>query len=242
MVVISKISNKRLIKGYRYEVQNIWNSGKNQHWVEGKLQLVGFGRYSVNSFTDTSGNPISKIDFTSNTPIVDKFIKFEDCSEGEILICTSDSYKTLANGSMYKIEKLKRTEKELNGFNGRKWIQKEDKIKFEGLPRFLKFNGWSFRKLTPSEAREISLGSLLNGDEPNIVKTSNIRGIDMALNKEKTLMESLSKTILDVNRHHLSIIDWTCQKTADKLRIKPEDFNDLLNMTLGEILEKIEKV
>jgi hypothetical protein len=240
MIVISKVSNKRLIKGHRYEVQNIWNSGKNQRWLEGKVQLVGFGRYSVNSFTDTNGSPIANIDYSSNIPIADRFIKFEDCVEGEILICTTDHYKTIAKGSMYKIQNLKRTEVVLTGFNGRKWIHREDQIKFEGISRFFKFNGWGFRKLTSSEAREISLGSLLNGEEPNIVKTTNIRGIDVSSNKHKTLMESLSKTILDVNRHHLSIIDWTCQKTAEKLRLKPEDFEDLLNMTLGEILEKIE--
>jgi hypothetical protein len=50
----------------------------------------------------------------------------------------------------------------------------------------------------------------------------------------------LSKSIIDPNRHHLSILDWTCQKSGTNLGITPDDYSDILNMTLKEILEKIE--
>jgi len=239
MIVISKLENKRLIKGHRYEVQNLWNSGTNQRWVEGKVHLVGFGRYSVDSFTDDNGNPLPKINYSSNIIQANISIKFEDCKEGEILICNTDQYKTLTKGAMYKIQSLKSVEFDVNGFNN-KYTRVEKSIKFEGFNRYLKFNGWSFRKLTPGESREISLSSILNGEEPNIIKTKDIRGIDLSLNKYKSLMEIISKTILDNNKHHLSIIDWSCKKTGDKLKIIPEDFNELLNMTLSEILEKLE--
>jgi hypothetical protein len=239
MIVISKLENKRLIKGHRYEVQNLWNSGTNQRWVEGKVHLVGFGRYSVDSFTDDNGNPLPKINYSSNIIQANISIKFEDCKEGEILICNTDQYKTLTKGAMYKIQSLKSVEFDVNGFNN-KYTRVEKSIKFEGFNRYLKFNGWSFRKLTPVESREISLSSILNGEEPNIIKTKDIRGIDLSLNKYKSLMEIISKTILDNNKHHLSIIDWSCKKTGDKLKIIPEDFNELLNMTLSEILEKLE--
>ncbi len=241
MIVISKIANKKLLKGHRYEVQNLWNNGSNQRWVEGKVQLLGFGRYSVDSFTDTNGSPLPKTNYTSTQIQVERFIKFEDCKEGEILVCNSDHYKTLAKGSMYKIEKLEKIESEVTGFGGRKWNRVDTSIKFEGIKRKLKFNGWAFRKLTSEESREISLGSILNGEEPAIVKTADIRKIDLSANKNKTLMESIAKTILDTNRHHLSIIDWTCQKTGEKLRIKPEDFKELLDMKLSDIIAKIEK-
>ncbi len=108
MIVISKIANKKLLKGHRYEVQNLWNNGSNQRWVEGKVQLLGFGRYSVDSFTDINGSPLPKTNYTSTQIQVERFIKFEDCKEGEILVCNSDHYKTLAKGSMYKIEKLEK--------------------------------------------------------------------------------------------------------------------------------------
>jgi len=124
---------------------------------------------------------------------------------------------------------------------GKKFIHTEKNIKFEGLSRKLKFNGYSFRKLTPKENREISLNSILNNESPKIVKTSDIRAIEFVPNKNKTLMEVISKTILDSNRHHLSIVDWSCQKTGEKLRIKKDDFNDLLEMKLSDILTLIEK-
>lgn len=240
MIVTSKIENKRLLKGHRYEVQDLWNSGTNQRWIEGKVHLIGFGRYSVDSFTDDNGNPLPKINYSSNTTQNPRFIKFEDCEEGEILICNTEHYKTLTKGLMYKIQSLKSVEFEVKGFNNNKYTRVENSIKFEGINRYFKFNGYSFRKLTPGESREISLSSILNNEEPNIIKTKDIRGIDFSLNKEKVLMETISKTILDKNRHHLSIIDWSCQKIGDKLKIKPDDFNELLNMTLSEILEKLE--
>jgi hypothetical protein len=240
MIVISKIANKKLLKGHRYEVQQLWNDGTNQRWVEGRIQLLGFGRYSVDNFTDTSGNPVPKSNYISTQPQVERYIKYEDCKVGEILVCNSDNYKTLAKGSMYKIEKLDRVESEINGWNGNKWIKKDDRVKFEGINRKLKFNGWAFRKLTPEEAREISLGSLLNGEEPEIIKTDSIRKIDMVVNKEKALMEVIAKTLIDENRHHLSIIDWSCQKTGEKLRINPDDFKEILDMKLSDILKKIE--
>lgn len=240
MIVISKIANKKLLKGHRYEVQNLWNGGNNQRWVEGKVELVGFGRYSVDNFTDTSGNPLPKTNYaTAKTP-VDRFIKFEDCKEGEILVCNSDHYKTLAKGSMYKIEKLEKVETERASWGGRNYKHVETSIKFVGINRKLKFNGWAFRKLTSEENRDISLGSILTGEEPKIVKTTSIRKIDMAVNKERTLMEIIAKTLLDENRHHLTIIEWSCQKTGEKMRIRPDDFKEILDMKLSDILEKIE--
>lgn len=242
MIVISKIANKKLLKGHRYEVQQLWNAGNNQRWVEGKVQLVGFGRYSVDNFTDTNGNSLPKTNYVSTQPQVERFIKYEDCKVGEILVCNSDHYKTLAKGSMYRIEKLDKVETEVNTWGGNKWVRKEESIKFEGINRKLKFNGWAFRKLTPEETRDISLGSILTGEEPDIVKTTAIRKIDMSVNKERTLMEVIAKTLLDENRHHLTIIEWSCQKTGEKLRIKPDDFKDILDMKLSDILEKIETI
>lgn len=241
MIVISKVANKVLLKGHRYEVQNLWNAGTNQRWLEGKVQLIGFSRYSVDSFTDENGNPLPKTNYTSVVRPVERFIKFEDCKDGEILVCNSDHYKTLAKGSMYKIEKLEKKETEKTGWNGRTWTHSEFTVKFEGIKRKLKFNGWAFRKLTQEESREISLGSILSGQDPVIVKTTSIRKIDMVDNKEKALMEVIAKTILDSNRHHLSVVDWSCQKTGEKLRINPDDFKDLLDMKLSDIIEKIEK-
>lgn len=241
MIVISKLDNTKLIKGQRYEVESLWNSGKNQRWCEGRVQLLKIGRFSVDGFTDISGNPLPKTDFSNNMLKEESYIKFEDCVEGEILICKTDQYKTLAKDAMYKIQSLISKEFEVVGFNGKKWTRIENSLKFEGFTRYFKFNSYSFRKLTPSESREISLSSILNGDEPNIIKSKDIRGIDLSIDKEKSLMHAISKSILDTNRHHLSIIDWSCRKTGNRLKLKTEDFADLLNMTLSEILKKLDK-
>jgi hypothetical protein len=249
MIVISKVSNKRLIKGHRYEVQSLFNNGSNQRWIEGKIKLVGSGRFSVDNFTDAAGSPIAKINYQSPLKEVDRFVKFEDCKEGDILVCLSDNYKTMARGSMYKIEKLEKKEISRGGgggggsnfgYSGLRTYH-DHNIKFVGLKRKLKFNQWNFRKLTAEELREVSLGQILSNEEPNIVKSSDIRKIDLIENKEKMLMAIISRTILDVNRHHLSIVDWSCQKTGEKYRIKPEDFNKILDMKLSEILEILEK-
>lgn len=240
MIVISKLSNKKLLKGHRYEIFQLWNSGNNQRWVEGKLHISGFGRYSVSNFTDTSGNPIANIDFKTNQVHVERNIKFDDVSEGEVLVCSTDRYKTLAKDCMYRIEKLEKKESERIGYNGQKWISVEHSVRFEGVTRKIKFNGWSFRKLTPEESREISLNTILHNKQPDIVKTSKIRKIELVQNKEKTLMEFLSMTLLDRNRHHLSVIDWTCKKTGEKFGITPEDFNSLLELPLKDILTKID--
>ena len=61
----------------------------------------------------------------------------------------------------------------------------------------------------------------------------------MISNKELELMCMLSKSIIDPNRHHLSIIDWACQKSGTNLGIIPNDYTTLLNMSLKDILEKI---
>ena len=53
-------------------------------------------------------------------------------------------------------------------------------------------------------------------------------------------MKNLSKSIIDENRHHLSILDWACYKTGSMMGIVKEDYNELVNMSLKDILELIE--
>lgn len=55
-------------------------------------------------------------------------------------------------------------------------------------------------------------------------------------------MEIIAKTLLDENRHHLSIIEWSCQKTGEKMRIVPDDFKEILDMKLSDILAKFETI
>jgi hypothetical protein len=239
MIVICKRPTKRLVKGVRYETGSLYNSGNNQRWQEGTVEILGIGRFVVDNFTTTDGNPLPKTDIIVRpTPLEQP--TFEQLSKGDILICTSDGYKTLGKGCMYQIEELKVKSEQKMGWNKQPYTHVEKSIKFVGIPRTLKFSPWRFRKLTAQEAREISLNSVLHGEEPVIVKSKDIRKIELVANKELELMSALSKSIIDPNRHHLSITDWACQKSGQNLGITSDDYTYLLNMSLKDILEKIE--
>jgi hypothetical protein len=239
MIVICKRPTKRLVKGVRYETGSLYNDGTNQRWQEGTVEIVGVGRFVVDNFTTTDGNPLPKINvIVPRAPIND--LKFSDLTKGDILVCISDNYKTLGKGCMYQIEQLVTKSHQKIGWNKQPFTHTEQTIKFVGIPRVLKFSYWRFRKLSPQEAREISLNSVLHGEEPVIVKSKDIRKIELIANKELELMSMLSKSIIDTNRHHLSIIDWACQKSGANLGITSDDYTTLLNMSLKDILEKIE--
>ncbi len=240
MIVVCKKPTKRLVKGVRYETGSLYNNGNNQRWQEGTVEILGIGRFVVDNFTTEDGKPLPKTNIIVNRD-QPRQLTFEDLSKGDILICTSDNYKTLGKGCMYQIEELKSISSQKVGWNKQPYTHTEKTIKFVGIPRTLKFSSWRFRKLTPQEAREISLNSVLHGEEPEIVKSKDVRKIELVANKEAELMNVLSKSIIDINRHYLSIIDWACQKSGSNLGITPKDYEDLLNMPLKDILEKIDK-
>lgn len=233
MIVICKRETKRLIKGVRYEVKNLWNNGNNQRWLEGKVEIKGIGRFVVGNFTDINGNNLPKINITnpSNNQVVNQ-LRFEDIKVGDVIICTSDSYKTLIQNGMYKIESKELLER---GQGSLKRI--ESYIKLTGVKRKLKFISWRFRSLTSDESREISLKSILDGEEPEIITTTNLRKIDMVTDKNKELIKILSKSILDENRHHLSILEWAFRKSGNGMGITSEDYTPLLGLKLSEIIQ-----
>jgi hypothetical protein len=229
MIVICKKETKKLVKGVRYEAEGLWNNGTNRGWLEGTVQIKNIGRFTINNFTDTNGNSLPKINIIPTVEPL-RSLRFEDIKEGDIVVCLVDSYKTIIKGGMYKIES--KIIKKINNY-GRNYI------KLEGLSRYIIFSPWCFRKLTPQENREMSINSLLEGKSPDIIKSSNIRKIDMVKNKDAELINLLCKSILDRNRHHLSIVDWAV-KIGNNLSVKKEDYKDLINLKLSEIFKKIE--
>lgn len=233
MIVICKRETKRLVKGVRYEVQNLWNDGTNQRWIEGKVEIKNIGRFVTNNFTDINGNDLPKVNINnpSNNQVVNR-LRFEDIKVGDIIVCTSDSYKTLIKNGMYKIES-----KELLERGQGSWKRTDNYIKLTGVKRKLKFSSWRFRSLTSDESREISLKSILDGEEPEIITTTNLRKIDMVTDKNKELIKILSKSILDENRHHLSILEWAFRKSGSGMGITNDDYTPLLDLTLSEIIQ-----
>ena len=239
MIVICKKGTKKMVKGLRYEVLNLWNDGTCARWQEGKIEILGFGRFVVGNFTDTDGKPLPKIKIVKPRPVL-KNLEFSELKKGDILVCKSDRYKTIAKDAMYKIESLKEVVTVKTGWNKQPYNHTERSIKFEGLPRSMKFNSWVFRKLTPEESREISLNKILHDEDAKVITNSKTRKIDLVINKNLELMKNLSKSIVDENRHHLSILDWSCYKTGSMSGIVKEDYNELMNMSLKDILELIE--
>jgi hypothetical protein len=238
MIVVCKKATKKLVKGLRYEVQNLWNDGGNQRWLESKIEIKGIGRYSVDNFTDTDGKSLPKINFLTPRPVY-RTLTFEELKEGDILVCTCDSYKTLAKDSMYRISKLITKSTDYRGYNGTIHQRVDKNVQFEGIKRAIKFSSWKFRKLSSEESREIQLSSILNGEKPPVIITSSARKIDLVTNKDRVLMNLLAKSILDSNRHHLSILEWAIQKVGNNYSITEEDYKSLLNLSLKEVLEKL---
>jgi hypothetical protein len=239
MNVICKRGTKRLIKGHRYTIKNLWNDGTNRTWLEGKLEIEGVGKFNVTGFTDTDGNDLPKISIIA--PVVKSIrVKFSDLKIGDILICDHDRYKTMVKGAYYRIEKLESVEYERITYNGNTHKYTDNYIRFEGIKRRLIYNDWLFRGLSNDELREINLNRVLNNEEPKILGETNVRKLEYLNDKDKALIENLAQAILDKNRHHLSVIEWACQKTGEKLGIKIEDYYKFRSMTLDEILNYLE--
>lgn len=238
MIVICKKESKRLIKGFKYEVSYLRNT-PNPRANNGRISIKGIGGYSVDSFTDIDGNEIPKIDYTApQESIPVKEFKFEDLVKGDFLMCKVDNYKTLVKGNIYKIESLNTTTTESTGYGGVKHIYHSHFVKFEGTQRKLKFSNWCFRPLTIGEARELTLNKVLKDEDFEVIDMKKYRKIDLIKNKDEELLKVISKSILDTNRHHLSIIEWGCK--ISNLNINKEDYDYLLNLSLKDILEKIE--
>lgn len=231
MIVICKRPTKRLVKGLRYEVASMYNS--TTHYVSyGTVLIKGIGSFSVKNFTDVDGNPLPKINITGVAHNY-KLLEFSELKTGDIIVCMTDRYKLLSKNCIYRIESLQEAEK--SGIN---FKFKTSFIKLEGIPRKIIFNGWRFRKLNTDESRDMTIGKIFNEDD-KVIKTK-IRKIDLSPNKKTELIKALSKSILDPYRHQLSIIEWTCQKSSENLGIIPDDFKELLELPLKDILTEIE--
>jgi hypothetical protein len=241
MKVIAIKSTKKIIKGFTYEVINLHNDGKNNRWLEGIVEIKNIGRFTVNNFTTEDKKPLPKINIVTPKEEV-KILQYGDLKKGDILICKSDSYKTLVKDGMYKIEDLITRSSQRTGWNGSTSTYSEHFIKFEGVSRKLIFSNWRFNKLPSDQAREMVLNQVLYDEDDNVVRTDfkAVRKIEFVKNKELELMKVLSKSMLDENRHHLDMIDWGCQQICKNMNITKVDYTKLLSMTLQDILNLIE--
>jgi hypothetical protein len=243
MIVIRKTSTTKLIKGARYQVQTLWNGSGNQNWRQGRIRLVGLGTYSVDGFTDINGNPVPKVNYQNPNVQETKLTEGSEVKDGDILVCLSDRYKNLTKGAMYQVEKVFKEEYQVKNFTtgGPPYTRVEYYVKFKIMSRKIRFWGWNFRKLTTAELRDFAIGDLLGEGNDKVVTDPNIKKIDLVPNKNKLLIQFLAKTILDDKRHQLSPLDWCCQKVAHNWGLKPEDFGDLMKMSMEDLFKKMEE-
>ncbi len=235
MIVIAKKGTTKLVKGARYEVRSLFNSTNRSR--TNRVYLKGIGGYVVDNFTTTDGQPLPKIDWQEAAVVPEKRIEFEDLKVNDIIVCKSDRYSTLIQGAKYRIVDLKSTTTQAPG---KKYIRTAKKVKFEGCNRYFDYSHYRFRKLTIDESRELQLSSVLDDEVNSCSVDVNIRKIDAIDNKNATLIKVLAKSIIDVYRHELDVVDWGCQKSGSKLKITRDDYKKLLKMSLKDILNIIE--
>lgn len=231
MKVIAKKTSSRVLKDNEYEVLSIWNDGT-EAWREGSIKLVNVtGYHQASNFITLDSKELPEIKFDND---VRKYTSYDELSVNDILICKSDRYKSMIKGGYYKIEKLTQAIGKYNTTNY---------VKLEGVSRKLVFDCYSLDKLPTEIAREMSLNQVLYDEEDKIIRTDfkKQRKLDFVVNKELFFMELLSKSILDPNRHNIDIIDWTCVQSKKKIDLTREDFDDVLKMSLGDILKLIDK-
>lgn len=217
MILISLKSSKRIVKGIRYEAESI----DNNHPIHpGQVYIKDIGWYSAKNFSDINGNPIPRI--KTARPQTQPMLQDSDIQVGDILVCITDNFSTFKEGSRYEIERID----VIKGF-----YSDRSKVKFKDIKRTIYFNPWSFRKMNTTELRTMALNKFFNEAEEEITKP--------VVLKEKVLMELLSKSILDRNRHHFSILDWGIEQLSNK-KIKKNDYDSLMEMKLKDILEILE--
>ena len=239
MNIICKKGTTKLVKGHSYEVVAMWNSNTSTYK---SVRLKDFGSYSVKNFTTMDGKPLPEIDIPLPTNFYNyDLLKGEDVTKGDIIVCKQDNYKSLVKDGMYRVEEINRKVTPRTSYSGTLLQPSiEYFIKFEGVKRKLKLNGWCFRKLTTAEARELALNQLLFDETTGLITTNDTRKIDLVQDKNLELVKIVSKAILDPNRHGLKILDWGIQQVSKKTEIKVDDYADLLEMSLKDILDLIE--
>lgn len=233
MRVIYKGDSKKLIKNEIYEVDSLYNNGTNTRWLEGSIFING-SKFNVDKFVKEDGSKIDKVNIVNNSKLTNNFIDFNDLQKGDIIICITDTLKSLVKDKMYIIENL-----EIEYVNSTPRPYKINYVTFNGINKRFIFSNWKFKKLDSDKAREIALESLLDNKEPNYVTKIPKRKIDISDNKNKDLIILLSKSILDKNRHKLSVLDWACLQLGTTLSVNKEDYSELLNMKLKDVLKLI---
>jgi len=225
MVIKAKQDKNKVLKGVQYETDYIQYGGMRVMSNDGTY----LGYYKKEDFTMPNGSEIT-IDRYDNRRASTNSISIDQLKVGDIVVCnTNRNYKYLVKGGKYRIS-------EVEIIKGNTF--KSGFIRFEGYKRKLTWSPWNFRKLNTQESRDLAISQIFDKEENFSVEF--VRKIEQTQNKEKELFEAISKSVLDKNRHQLSIIEWAVRKSSKHMDFNLEDFNDILDMKLSEIIKMID--
>jgi hypothetical protein len=225
MIIKAKQDKNKVLKGVQYETDYISYGSMRVMSSDGTY----LGYYKKEDFTLPSGAEIKTDRYDVRQSM--SSITADQLKVGDIVVCnTNRNYKYLVKGGKYRISEVEVINK------GNRWSS--GFVRFEGYKRKLKWSPWNFRKLTTQESRDLAINQIFDKEENFSVEF--IRKFEQAHNKEKELFEAISKSAMDKNRHQLSIIEWAVRKTSKHMDLKLDDFDDILDMKLSEILEMID--
>jgi hypothetical protein len=236
MQVRCKKGTRKIVAGVVYEVTSLHNSSTDRNK---KIYIKGFNSsYRACSFTQLDGSDLPTISWSSrtNTNVYGKF-EASDIKVDDILVCQSNNYQHLIAGEKYRVveTKVKEHKYTSSGNTYKKYL-----VKLEGYNRFLEVNSWRFRLLDRSESRELNLNHLINGSKGTTVVDTSIRKLDLANRRESIIISALCKAAIDKNRHAMDVVDWCRNQSSRELRLDRDDFSELLNLPLGEVLKRLE--
>jgi len=239
MKVISRKGNRKLLKGHVYETDFFNNdqtqTNQNYRYSYKRISIKGRGWYSVDDFTQTDGQPLPKTIYDRQVKV--EPTKITDIKKGDVLVCLSDQrFKYLIKGGKYRIAEVRITN-ESSSWSA-SWSGGD--IRLEGYNRWLMWSNWNFRKLTLQESRDLALSQIFDKEENFSVEFK--RKFELKSDKDVVLVETLAKSILDKNRHELSVLDWGIEKSGGHFKLTKEDFSHLMDKPLKDILEMFDNL
>ena len=246
MKVKSKVNTKKLVKGSIYDVVELRASTNakyyNRNRVLVKMNSDSNQWFTIHNFTLENGDNIPKIDWKSDDFKMNNINPWElrinenNLQVGDYVVYVRNSHSTLIHNRKYKVVDInKRTF--TSQFGHHSYVDID--IKLEGSTRYYKST--SFRICTAEETRDINL-KLVFDEETDLQKVDkNKRNFDFFSDEEKELIliRTIFKSALDKNRNNLSLIDWAATRVEPTLKLKKEDFEELLKKDLKSIIEKL---
>jgi len=173
---------------------------------------------TINWISDEYKIHITEIDQTK----IDKNLKV-----GDYVIPLHGGYRTIIKGKKYKVSAVKTVSNRVS-------------LRIEGSNRW--YTGYYFRKCSHQESREIQLNDLFDEPKMTIKLNPKKRKIDYFTDIEKKviLLQMICDSVSDRYRNKLDIIDWCIFRKGKDYKLNREDFDQIIDLSVREILSILE--